>query len=184
MLVVDGSGSITSGNFVTLMGFVVRVTRAFDISPERTRMGLVQFSQLSVLEIGLGNATDDGELERQIGNIMYQDGGNTNTGPAIRLATDELFDSSLARDDVSKLMFLFTDGTPTDTAVAVSAGEEARNRGITITAVGIAITSAVAQNTLLQITGSGERVLLVENFNEEQLNDILDELTTQSCPSM
>ena len=184
MLVVDGSGSINSVNFATLIEFVVRVTRQFDISPERTRMGLVQFSEPSVLEIGLGTITDDGDLERAIMNIMYQDGGNTNTGAAIRLATNELFNSPQARDDVSKLMFLFTDGAPTNEADAVSAGDEARNRSITITAVGIAITSAIAQNTLIQITGSNDRVLLVQNFNEEQLNEILNELTTQSCPSM
>ena len=78
-------------------------------------------------------------------------------------------------------MLLFTDGEPTRSNNAVSAGEEARNENITITAVGIAITG---QDALNMITGSSDRVLLVETFNEELLNDILDDLTTQACPSM
>ena len=57
MLVVDGSTSIMPNNFDTLIQFVVRVTRQFDISPEATRMGLVQFSDRSDVEIGLGNST-------------------------------------------------------------------------------------------------------------------------------
>ena len=184
MLVVDGSASIRPQNFVNLIEFVVRVTRQFDISPERTRMGLVQFSEQSDLEISLGSITDDGELEREIMNIMYQNGGDTFTGVAIRQATRELLNSSQARN-VSKLMFLFTDGNPTEPPNAISAGVEARNENITITAVGIAISnSPSAQETLREITGSSDRVLLVETFNEEQLNDIIDDLTTQSCPSM
>ena len=184
MLVVDGSASITPVNFETLIEFVVRVTRQFDISPERTHMGLVQFSQLSFLEIGLGTITDDGDLERAIMNIRYQEGGSTNTGAAIRQATNELFNSPQARD-VSKLMFLFTDGNPTNETDAEIASEEARSRDITITAVGITINpGTVAESNLRAITDNNDRVLLVQNFNEEQLNDILNELTTQSCPSM
>ena len=180
MLVVDGSGSIRPQNFVNLIGFVVRVTRQFDISPERTRMGLIQFSEQSDIEISLGSITDEGALEREIMNITYQNGGETFTGVAIRQATNELLNSSQARN-VSKLMLLFTDGKPARTNDAVSAGEEARNENITITAVGITING---QDTLNMITGSSDRVLLVETFNEELLNDILDDLTTQACPSM
>ena len=180
MLVVDGSQSIMPDNFDTLIQFVVRVTRQFDISPEATRMGLVQFSDRSDVEIGLGNITDEGALETRIMNIMYQNGGDTFTGEAIRQATDQLLHSPQARN-VSKLMLLFTDGEPTRSNNAVSAGEEARNENITITAVGIAITG---QDALNMITGSSDRVLLVETFNEELLNDIIDDLTTQACPSM
>ena len=184
MLVVDGSGSINSQNFATLIEFVVRVTRQFDISPEATRMGLVQFSEPTVIEIGLGNITDVGELERAIRNITYQNGFNTNTGAAIRQATNELFDSPQARD-VSKIMFLFTDGAPTNEADAESAADEARSRGITITAVGITINpGSVAENNLRQITDDDDRVLLVETFSEAQLDSILADLTTQACPSM
>ena len=78
-------------------------------------------------------------------------------------------------------MLLFTDGEPTRSNNAVSAGEEARNENITITAVGITING---QDTLNMITGSSDRVLLVETFNEELLNVIIDDLTTQACPSM
>ena len=185
MLVVDGSGSIMPGNFDTLIEFVVRVTRQFIISPERTRMGLIQFSEQSDLEIPLGIFPDVRILEILIRNTEYQNGGSTNTGAAIRQATNELFNSPLARDDVSKLMFLFTDGNPTNATDAEIASDEARNRDITITAVGITINpGTVAESNLREITGSNDRVLLVQNFNEEQLNDILDELTTQSCPSM
>ena len=184
MLVVDGSGSITPVNFETLIEFVVRVTRQFDISPERTHMGLVQFSQLSFLEIGLGTITDDGDLERAIMNIVYQNGGSTNTGAAIQQATNELFNSPQARD-VSKLMLLFTDGNPTNATDAEIASNEARSRDITITAVGITINpGSVAESNLRAITDNNDRVLLVQNFNGEQLNEILDEFTTQSCPSM
>ena len=180
MLVVDGSQSIMPDNFDTLIRFVVRVTRQFDISPEATRMGLVQFSDRSKVEIGLGDITDEGALETRIMNITYQNGGDTFTGEAIRLATDQLLNSLQARN-VSKLMFLFTDGQPTRRDNAIRAGEEARNENITITAVGIAIT---VQDALNMITGSSDRVLLVETFSDELLNDIIDDLTTQACPSM
>ena len=181
MLVVDGSGSIGTENFDTLINFVVRVTRQFDVSPERTHMGFIQFSERSKVEIGLGNITDERGFERAIGNIVYQNGVFTNTGEAIREATDQLFDSPEARD-VSKLMFLFTDGVPIIPSDAVNAGDEARRRGITITAVGITIIpGSIAEFNLMDITGSDQRVFLVETFNEEQLNDVVENLTTQAC---
>ena len=185
MLVVDGSGSINSVNFATLIEFVVRVTRQFDISPDCTHMGLIQFSEQSDLEIGLGNITDDGELERAIMNIVYQNGVAKNTGKAIRQATNQLFNSSQARDDVSKVIFLFTDGAPTNPSDAENAGDNARKFCINIIIFGITINpGSVAENNLREITDSNDRVLLVQTFNETQLNNILDELTTQSCPSM
>ena len=183
MLVVDGSQTVMPENFVTLIRFVVTVTRQFLISPEATHVGLIQFSVPIDLEIGLGTITNGRALEMNITNIMYQSGGDTNTGPAIQQATNELLNSPQARN-VSKIMFLFTDGIANSPSDAVSAGEAARREKIIITAVGIGITSASARENLQQITGSNNRVLLVENFNEEQLNDIIDDLTTQSCPSM
>ena len=184
MLVVDGSQTVTSENFDTLIRFVVTVTRQFQISPEATRIGLIQFSGQTVLEIGLGNITDGIELEMNIMNIEYQNGGDTNTGPAIREATDQLLNSSQARN-VSKFMFLFTDGIPNSPSAARSAGEAAVRENIIITAVGIGIAdSPAARENLQHITGNNDRVLLVDDFNEGQLNEIVDELSTQSCPSM
>ena len=183
MLVVDGSQSIMPENFATLIDFAIRVTRQFDVSPERTHMGLIQFSDRSDIEIGLGTFTDERELEREIGNITYQNGGDTFTGVAIRQATNQLFNSPEARN-VAKLMLLFTDGVPSVPSDAVSASDEARSRGITITAVGIAINSGLAQRILRDITGSDERVFQVETFNEEQLNDVVEDLTIQACLSM
>ena len=184
MLVVDGSGSIMAANFATLIRFVVTVTQQFVISPNATHVGLIQFSGPIALEIGLGTITNGRELEMNIMNIRYQNGGDTNTGPAIRQATNQLLNSSQARN-VSKFMFLFTDGIANSQLQAKSAGEAAVRENIIITAVGIGIAgSAAARQNLEQITGSNDRVLLVDDFNEGQLNEIVDELSTQSCPSM
>ena len=177
MLVVDGSGSISSDNFDTLIEIVVQVTRKYVIGPESTHMGLIQFNEQSDLEIGLGNIMNDGELERAIRNIV-QNGGNTNTGEAIRQATNQLFNSPQARDNVSKFMFMFTDGVSNNQRDTENAAIDARNMGIQITAVGINVRpESTAESHLSQITGSNYSVLLVQNFNEEQLN-------AQSCPSM
>jgi len=183
MLVVDGSASVNfynPNNFNTLIEFVVRVTREF---PDSTHMGLVQFSEQSELLIRLGNITDERELECAIRNITYQDGGDRNTGTAIRQATNELFNTANARDYVSKLMLLFTDGAPTNPISARNAGEDAREMGVEITAVGINIDSAIALPHLVEITGSQDRVLLVDDFHEDQLDAIVDELTGQVCQS-
>ena len=185
MLVVDSTGSINSVNFDTLIQFVVQVTRQFVIAPESTRVGLIQFSEQSDLEIGLGNITNDGELERAIKNVLHQNGGKTNTGAAIRQAINQLFNSPRASDDVSKLMFLFTVGAPTNSSDAENAGINARNLDIQITAIGINIAhGSRAEDHLELITGSEDRLLLVEEFDEKQLNETLAEFMAQSCPSM
>ncbi|XP_036980769.1 vitrin isoform X7 [Acanthopagrus latus] len=109
--VIDGSSSVGTGNFRTVLEFVANVTREFEISDTDTRVGAVQYTYEQRLEFGFGQYNNKGELLNAIKRINYWSGG-TSTGAAITFAADQLFSKS--KPNKRKIMIVITDGRSYD----------------------------------------------------------------------
>uniref|UniRef100_A0A671UB51 Vitrin n=1 Tax=Sparus aurata TaxID=8175 RepID=A0A671UB51_SPAAU len=109
--VIDGSSSVGTGNFRTVLQFVANVTREFEISDTDTRVGAVQYTYEQRLEFGFGQYNNKGELLNAIKRINYWSGG-TSTGAAITFAADQLFSKS--KPNKRKIMIVITDGRSYD----------------------------------------------------------------------
>ena len=68
--VVDGSGSITQPNFDTSKEFVKEIVKAFEIEPERIRVGFIQYSSWPSVEFRLNDYMDKQSLLSAIDNIL------------------------------------------------------------------------------------------------------------------
>ncbi|XP_030628171.1 vitrin [Chanos chanos] len=109
--VIDGSSSVGTGNFRTVLQFVANVTREFEISDTDTRVGAVQYTYEQRLEFAFGQYNTKTDLLNAIKRINYWSGG-TSTGAAITYAAEQLFSKS--KPNKRKIMIVITDGRSYD----------------------------------------------------------------------
>ncbi|XP_072021860.1 uncharacterized protein [Amphiura filiformis] len=137
--VIDGSGSIDAINFETAKNFVMRVVDGFNIGPNNTRVGVIQYSASPVIEFDFDDYSTKADVQAAVTAIRYQDGG-TNTGDAIYLMTNTLFGPSRgARPrslNIPRVAVIITDGQSQDQVLGPA--NDARNSMITIFAIGVA----------------------------------------------
>ncbi|XP_047672548.1 vitrin isoform X8 [Tachysurus fulvidraco] len=109
--IIDGSSSVGTGNFRTVLQFVANVTREFEISDTDTRIGAVQYTYEQRLEFAFGQHNTKADVLNAIRHINYWSGG-TSTGAAITYAAEKLFSKS--KPNKRKIMIVITDGRSYD----------------------------------------------------------------------
>uniref|UniRef100_A0A8C6JIQ2 Vitrin n=1 Tax=Melopsittacus undulatus TaxID=13146 RepID=A0A8C6JIQ2_MELUD len=131
--VIDGSSSVGTGNFRTVLQFVANISKEFEISDTDTRIGAVQYTYEQRLEFSFDKYSTKQDVLSAIKRISYWSGG-TSTGAAISYATEQLFSKS--KPNKRKIMILITDGRSYDD-VSVPA-MAAHQNGVIAYAIGVA----------------------------------------------
>ncbi|VTJ80696.1 Hypothetical predicted protein [Marmota monax] len=131
--VIDGSSSVGTGNFRTVLQFVANISKAFEISDTDTRIGAVQYTYEQRLEFGFDKYSTKPDILNAIKRVGYWSGG-TSTGAAIHYALEQLFKKS--KPNKRKLMILITDGRSYDD-VRIPA-MAAHQKGVITYAIGVA----------------------------------------------
>ncbi|KAM5165680.1 vitrin isoform 2-T3 [Mantella aurantiaca] len=131
--VIDGSSSVGTGNFRTVLQFIANITSEFEISDTDTRIGAVQYTYEQRLEFGFDKYSTKQDVVNAIMRIGYWSGG-TSTGAAITYANEQLFSKS--KPNKRKILIVITDGRSYDDVRAPAAA--AHRNGIIAYAVGIA----------------------------------------------
>ncbi|NWV59606.1 VITRN protein, partial [Malurus elegans] len=109
--VIDGSSSVGTGNFRTVLQFVANISKEFEISDTDTRIGAVQYTYEQRLEFSFDKYSTKQDVLNAIKRISYWSGG-TSTGAAISYASEQLFSKSKPKK--RKIMILITDGRSYD----------------------------------------------------------------------
>ncbi|NXI86288.1 VITRN protein, partial [Rhipidura dahli] len=109
--VIDGSSSVGTGNFRTVLQFVANISKEFEISDTDTRVGAVQYTYEQRLEFSFDKHSTKQDVLNAIKRINYWSGG-TSTGAAISYASEQLFSKS--KPNKRKIMILITDGRSYD----------------------------------------------------------------------
>ncbi|NWI93714.1 VITRN protein, partial [Pitta sordida] len=131
--VIDGSSSVGTSNFRTVLQFVANISKEFEISDTDTRIGAVQYTYEQRLEFSFDKYSTKEDVLAAIKRISYWSGG-TSTGAAISYASEQLFSKS--KPNKRKIMILITDGRSYDD-VSVPAMEAHRN-GVIAYSIGVA----------------------------------------------
>ncbi|NWV52738.1 VITRN protein, partial [Daphoenositta chrysoptera] len=131
--VIDGSSSVGTGNFRTVLQFVANVSKEFEISDTDTRVGAVQYTYEQRLEFSFDKHSTKQDVLNAIKRISYWSGG-TSTGAAISYASEQLFSKS--KPNKRKIMILITDGRSYDD-VSVPA-MAAHQNGVIAYSIGVA----------------------------------------------
>ncbi|KAM6467265.1 vitrin isoform 1-T2 [Liasis olivaceus] len=131
--VIDGSSSVGTGNFRTILQFVANISKEFEISETDTRIGAVQYTYEQRLEFGFNKHNTKQEVLSAIKRINYWSGG-TSTGAAINYAFEQLFSKS--KPNKRKIMILITDGRSYDDVRGPASA--AHQNGVIAYSIGIA----------------------------------------------
>ena len=173
--VMDASGSVGTTNFDTMRNFVADLTLNFNVGPTGTHVGVVRYSTTPTELTALGAILDPAALDGFIRIIAFT-GGGTETGLAIDLARVG-FQNSRQSEGVPRVMIILNDGqSNSDPRPAAAA---ARAEGIQIISFGIGSGVNVAE--LNDIASGPEFVFLIDNFNQQAFDDVLQILQLAVC---
>uniref|UniRef100_A0A674IQR2 VWFA domain-containing protein n=1 Tax=Terrapene triunguis TaxID=2587831 RepID=A0A674IQR2_9SAUR len=116
VFVIDGSDGARSG-FPALRAFVQRVVESLDVSPDRVRVAVVQYSNIIQPEFLLNAYTDKADVISAIRGLSIMGGAPLNTGAALDYVLKNVFTSptgSRIAEGVPQLLILLTSGKSRD----------------------------------------------------------------------
>uniref|UniRef100_A0A8C5U5F6 VWFA domain-containing protein n=1 Tax=Malurus cyaneus samueli TaxID=2593467 RepID=A0A8C5U5F6_9PASS len=138
VFLLDASSSVGKEDFEKVRQWVSNLVETFEIGPDKTRVGVVRYSDHPSTEFDLGKYKTREEIKEAARKIQYY-GGNTNTGDALRYITTYSFSKEaggrLSDRTVKKVAILLTDGRSQD--FVLDPATAAHQAGIRIFAVGV-----------------------------------------------
>ncbi|XP_030917471.1 collagen alpha-1(XXII) chain, partial [Geospiza fortis] len=138
VFLLDASSSVGKEDFEKVRQWVSNLVETFEIGPDKTRVGVVRYSDRPTTEFDLGKYKTREEIKEAARQIQYY-GGNTNTGDALRYITTYSFSKEaggrLSDRTVKKVAILLTDGRSQD--FVLDPATAAHQAGIRIFAVGV-----------------------------------------------
>ncbi|NXI74635.1 MATN4 protein, partial [Anseranas semipalmata] len=179
VFIIDSSRSVRPYDFEKVKEFILTILQFLDISPDATRVGLIQYGSTVKHEFSLKTFRRKQEIERAVKRMMHLATG-TMTGLAIQYAVNIAFSESEGarplNQNVPRIIMIVTDGRPQDPVAEIAA--KARNSGILIFAIGV---GRVDMNTLKSIGSEPheEHVFLVANFS--QIETLTSAFQTKLC---
>lgn len=175
---MDSSTSIGQYNFERQKAFVKNMVSRFDISQDKTRVGVVTFSNSYNLEVPLGSANSIGSLSDAIQRIPYAY-GTTNTAEAIRFVRESGFTEERRREGVAHIIIALTDGLSRDPLQTKLESDLARNQGIYLFAIGIGNGAKLEELQNIGNEPHDKYVFQVRSFRA--LDSIKDLLAARTC---
>ncbi|NXL10281.1 MATN2 protein, partial [Mesembrinibis cayennensis] len=179
VFIIDSSRSVRPYDFEKVKEFILTILQFLDISPDATRVGLIQYGSTVKHEFSLKTFRRKQDIERAVKRMMHLATG-TMTGLAIQYAVNIAFSESEGarplKQNVPRIIMIVTDGRPQDPVAEIAA--KARNSGILIFAIGV---GRVDMNTLKSIGSEPheEHVFLVANFS--QIETLTSAFQTKLC---
>ncbi|XP_052248876.1 cartilage matrix protein-like [Dreissena polymorpha] len=177
---IDASYSINQDNFGKQMEFIHGVVDILDVAPNRTRVGLITFSDDVTFVVKPEQKLSKEEFMMYSNTAKYS-GGGTDTANALRALREEGFfgPSTSQRDGVAKIVIILTDGLSVSPESTVMEANNLRKAGVEIFSVGIG--EGIDKKELIDIASqpSDKFMLHVEDFGA--LMNIRLKLAARSC---
>ncbi|XP_039662111.1 LOW QUALITY PROTEIN: collagen alpha-4(VI) chain-like [Perca fluviatilis] len=136
VFLVDGSSSISPGNFQEVRSFLRNFIRALDIGPNKVHIGLAQYSDEPQKEFLLKDHSDKKSLLAAVERIQLV-GGGTETGKAIDFLQKQYFtkEGGSRVVEVPQIAIVITDGDSTDEVKEPA--QKLRQDGVIVFGIGV-----------------------------------------------
>ncbi|XP_069136990.1 von Willebrand factor A domain-containing protein 2-like [Argopecten irradians] len=176
---LDSSSSLSRSDHDKQLEFVKDVVTMFDIGQDKTRIGMAIFSHM-YREVFNFQAYDTlAQLKYAFTKVPYLS-GRTNIALALRKIRQHVFTSNKARENVSHILVVITDGGWFQTQAREAS--LLHNMGVNVFAVGV--TKNANNNGLEQIASlprGDDQSFLFNVLKYEDLDNIKDSLVTRIC---
>ncbi|XP_068927947.1 matrilin-4 [Petaurus breviceps papuanus] len=180
VLVIDGSKSVRPQNFELVKRFVNQIVDFLDVSPEGTRVGLVQYSSRVRTEFPLGRYGTADEVKQAVLAVEYMEKG-TMTGLALRHLVEHSFSEAQGArprvQNVPRVGLVFTDGRSQDD-ISVWA-TRAKEEGIIMFAVGV---GKAVEEELREIASDPPEQHVSYSPDFSTMTHMLENLKVNICP--
>ena len=174
MLVIDGSASISSSDFVMIRKFVVAMTLRLDMTA--ARIGVVQFSDDAQLEFGLTGQTAN--ISADAAKIKQLNSG-TNLASGLQLSMTELVLHGREKTVAKHAMLVLSDGNSNKGQDPVLLAASLKVQGVDIYSVGVGDDINATQ---LQLVASSPTSLHYFKSSEyDQLYKIINSIVDNTC---
>lgn len=179
IFVMDSSGSIWSEDFTRQLQFVNDVVDMFDMSPGKTQVGAMSFSNWAYVDFHLdAHRTKQGAMHA-ITDIK-QIKGDTNTAAALSHMRDiMLAPVHGARLDVPHIAIVLTDGKSNEPAKTAREAKLAQKYGIHVFAIGIGEDADLEELQAIASDPDENYVFQVSDY--EALLKIYDIVAIKTC---
>ncbi|KAL9951955.1 hypothetical protein ACROYT_G044715 [Oculina patagonica] len=187
-IVLDKSKSVRIGNLKKVFEFLEQLVNMFDPAPDADHFGFITFNKnaYTVFDFDNFKTQEKAAILKKIDEEPLKLNYQTRTDLALKMARDELFtEEGGDRPDKPNIMFVFTDGKPTQPklgeldfeAFANDIAKDFKAKGVYTVAVGIG--REVDEHTLQLIAGEGNPVVMVDTF--DQLQDEIETIKSSAC---
>ncbi|ELU18067.1 hypothetical protein CAPTEDRAFT_37042, partial [Capitella teleta] len=141
VFVLDGSESISRAdpqNWPKVLEFAANIVDYYVITPNNTRVGLVQFSDIGIIEFNLTSYKTASDVKKAILGLKIRN-SFTNTFDGL-VQMRKLFTAPYGdRPDIPNVAIVLTDGEHSrETPDPITEAERAQKDGITMLTVGVA----------------------------------------------
>ncbi|XP_071146626.1 matrilin-3-like [Mytilus edulis] len=176
---LDSSTSLAPQEFDAAKQFVKSIVDSFEISSDKTQVGVIRFSTTIDGGFKLNTHTSADGLKKAIDGVQYKSGG-THTAEAIEYAINNLFTTTNgARLGSSKILILVTDGRSENRNETLRQAAAAKAKGISIFAIGV---SAQVDERELNAVASQPTCTHVQILNSfDDLDSLKAEMEQVSC---
>ncbi|CAH1253452.1 COL12A1 [Branchiostoma lanceolatum] len=169
VFLVDGSTSVGPNEFDKSKAFLRNVINQFQIGPDATKVGVIQYSSTVREEFSMNRYLTKQDVMRAIDRIPFL-GGFTRTGEAITFMKQH----SQFRGNVPKIAIVITDGRAQDDVSYPS--QMAHSAGVIMYAISV---GSVNMNELKLIASAERYITTVSDF--DALSTLTLSLTEQIC---
>ncbi|XP_052778428.1 uncharacterized protein LOC128215858 [Mya arenaria] len=165
IIVLDSSESIQSENWPKMLDFTVSILKDADIDDDEVRVGVLSYRHNTTVEIHLDDYHNRDDLFNAIQSIRYVR-GSTATGDAIQRMREDMFDFRHGdRPNVDNVCIVITDGDSDNYTHTVDQAKLARDNGIHIFAIGIALKNLTELKNIATPAPGDGNVLSIDDFD-------------------
>lgn len=177
LFVVDSSSSIWPLHFQEIVKFTQKVIDLFDVSTDKTRIGVILYSDDVTPVLHLDNKLNSKDLKNRISKIQQLKGG-TETGKALKYARENEFTEKYARENsTSKVIILLTDGQSIRPEETLEEAKKLKEENVTLFVIGIG--NRTDRNELGAIVSSPRHQYSIQDYNA--LTTIKNMLVVKTC---
>ena len=178
-LIVDNSGSVAY-HYSDLKMFLANVIAFFEVGYEKTRVGVVRFSDDAQVAFQLNQYYNKKDIQDTILNMPLKD-GETNTSGGIRETVQKVFSGSPGdRPHVCNVALLITDGVSTiEKSNTLKEAENAKQQNIEFFVVGV--TRMINKQELQSIASRPAQNHFFDSTAVRYLNQLIIRIGANIC---
>ena len=181
IFVMDESGSIGAANFELLKGLALQIIETFEIGPNLTQVGWINFNDNARVVFNLNTYQDIISLQAGIRAVTYS-GGLTNISTGLLALNNILSTGGRSRLDIPEVAIVVIASQSDIEPIRNAAALLRRERNVEVVVIGVG--SAIGLQQLNAVAEAGiarDNIFTLEGFNEEELDCLQDTLRAGAC---